>query len=147
MELNEALDKLKKAGFICEDTDTDDDEYWSEYNKQKLNKKAFDYYNRNDSYGHKRTNRSIYLKIIIGQLYNLANKLKDAGIAVGEIRKTFDVDEDPTLPVSVRGKIDGETVDAVACYGNGYVITDDIGTVLKELKTDDAVVDFLVGLN
>jgi hypothetical protein len=80
-------------------------------------------------------------------LYNLANKLKDAGIAVGEIRKTFDVDEDPTLPVSVSGKIDGETVDAVACYGNGYVITDDIGTVLKELKTDDEVVDFLVGLN
>lgn len=147
MDLNEALDKLKKAGFICEDTDTDDDEYWAAYNKQKLNKKAFDYANRNDSYGHKRANRSLDFKIILGRLYNLANKLEAAGIDVGELNKTFDVDEDPQLPVSVSGTVDGETVAAVACWGDGYVITDDIGTVLKELKTDDAVVDFLAGLN
>ena len=32
-------------------------------------------------------------------------------------------------------------------WGNGYVITDRIGTVLKKLKTADDVVDCLVGLN
>ena len=147
MKIDEALYTLKKAGFICEDTDTDDDEYWSEYNNQKLNKKAFDYDLRYDSYGNKRANRSLDLKIIIGRLFNLANKLKKAGIDVGELRKSFSVEEDPSLQVSVGGKIDGEVVDAVQCWGNGYVITDRIGTVLKKLKTADEVVDFLVGLN
>ena len=147
MDIDEALYTLKKAGFICEDTDTDDDEYWSEYNDQKLKKKAFDYDLRHDSYGNKRVNRSIDFKIIIGRLFNLANKLKKAGIDVGELRNNFSVEEDPTLQVSVSGKIDGEVVDAVQCLGNGYVITDRIGTVLKKLKTADEVVDFLVGLN
>lgn len=147
MKIDEALYTLKKAGFICEDTDTDDDEYWSEYNNQKLNKKAFDYDLRYDSYGNKRANRSLDLKIIIGRLFNLANKLKKAGIDVGELRKSFSVEEDPSLQVSVGGTIDGEVVDAIQCWGNGYVITDRIGTVLKKLKTADDVVDFLVGLN
>ena len=147
MDIDEALNTLKKAGFICEDTDTDDDEYWSEYNDQKLKKKAFDYDLRHDSYGNKKVNRSIDFKIIIGRLFNLANKLKKAGIDVGELRNNFSVEEDPTLQVSVSGKIDGEVVDAVQCWGNGYVITDRIGTVLKKLKTADEVVDFLVGLN
>ena len=39
MDTDEALNTLKKAWFICEDTDTDDDEYWSEYNDQKLKKR------------------------------------------------------------------------------------------------------------
>ena len=147
MDIDEALYTLKKAGFICEDTDTDDDEYWSEYNNQKLNKKAFDYDLRYDSYGNKRANRSLDLKIIIGRLFNLANELKKAGIDVGELRNDFSVEEDPSLQVSVGGKIDGEVVDTVQCWGNGYVITDRIGTVLKKLKTADEVVDFLVGLN
>lgn len=147
MDIDEALYTLKKAGFICEDTDTDDDEYWSEYNDQKLKKKAFDYDLRYDSYGNKRANRSLDFKIIIGRLYNLANELKKAGIDVGELRNDFSVEEDPSLQVSVGGKIDGEVVDAVQCWGNGYVITDRIGTVLKKLKTADEVVDFLVGLN
>ena len=80
-------------------------------------------------------------------MFNLANKLKKADIDVGELRNNFSVEEDPTLQVSVSGKIDGEVVDAVQCWGNGYVITDRIGIVLKKLKTADEVVDFLVGLN
>ena len=112
-----------------------------------MNKKAFDYDLRHDSYGNKRVNRSLDFKIIIGRLYNLADKLKKAGIDVGELRNDFSVEEDPSLQVSVGGKIDGEVVDAVQCLGNGYVITDRIGTVLKKLKTADEVVDFLVGLN
>ncbi len=146
MDIDEALNTLKKAGFICEDTDTDDDEYWSEYNDQKLNKKAFDYDLRYDSYGNKRVNRSLDLKIIIGRLFNLANKLKKAGIDV-EFNHSFEVEQDPSLSVSVNGTIDGEDVGGVICYGNSYIITDRLGRTLKRLKTADDVVDCLVGLN
>ena len=153
MRLDEAKEILKKAGYLVrslnEDTETDDDEYWDEYKNQKLNKKAFDYDARDDSYGNDKPNRRIDFKLTIAKLYNLANALEEEGIKVGKVKKDFDVIGDCLLPVKVNKTYKGERIASVGCIWRrrlnnvAFLIQGTYQEILKELDTAEEVVDFL----
>lgn len=153
MRLQEAKQILKRAGYLVrslnEDTETDDDEYWDEYKNQKLNKKAFDYDARYDSYGYDKTNRSIYLKLELAKLHNLATTLEEEGIEVGEVERNFDGTEHCQLPVRVSKTYKGDSISSISCLWRRrlndveFVIHGNHEQIIKEFDTAEEVVDFL----
>lgn len=159
-QLKEAISTLQNAGLIVEDTETDDDEYWDEYNNERnkrrsVNKRIFDNQYHFDSYGYNRKSRRMDAKLMIGRLTNLAPLLKDAGIKVGELQAALDDGgrgEDIKLPIRVKGNYKGDHPNTVQCIGSRrlkdfiYAICDD-DAILKELDTPEEVVEFLKGLN
>lgn len=159
--LDEAIRKLKNAGLIVEDTETDDDEYWDEYNSERtkrrgVNKKTFDNQYHFDSYEYNRKTRVMYAKIAIGRLTNLIPLLRDAGIEVGEVKSDLTDGgrgAHVKLPVKVKRKYKGERPKYVELIGSRrlkdyiYTVCDNIGAILVELDTPEEVVEFLAGLN
>lgn len=160
--LDEAIRKLKNAGLIVEDTETDDDEYWDEYNSERtkrrgVNKKIFDNPLHFDSYGFNRKSRSMDAKLVIGRLTNLIPLLRDAGIEVGEVQAELDDGgrgEHVKIPVRVKKRYNGRRPKDVHCHWSRrlhdyiYSIGDNVsGAVIETFDTPEEVVEFLAGLN
>lgn len=154
--LDEAIKKLQNAGLIVEDTETDDDAYWEEYNKQKLNKKTFDNSYRYDSYGYHKKSRSMDDKIVIGRLTNLIPLLRDAGIEVGELEADLAIGGrggPVKLPIRANGKYKGVRPRYVQCQWSRrlndyrYIICDVTDAIMEEFDTAEEAVEFLAGLN
>lgn len=159
--LDEAIKKLQNAGLIVEDTESDDDEYWDEYNSERskrrgVNKRIFDRPYHFDSYEYNRKTRSMFAKLAIGRLTNLIPLLRDAGIEVGEVKSELNDagrGAHVKLPVRVKRKYNGERPNFVHCHWSrrlndyNYTVCDNIGAVIDEFDTPEEVVEFLAGLN
>ena len=159
--LDEAIKTLQNAGLIVEDTETDDDEYWAEYNSERtkrrgVNKKTFDNQLHFDSYGFNRKSRTMDAKLVIGRLFNLIPLLRDAGIEVGEVKAELDDGgrgEHVKIPVRVKKRYNGRRPKDVHCHWSRrlhdyiYSIGDIDGAVIETFDTPEEVVEFLAGLN